>query len=119
MPVKDPEKRREAHRKYMREVWYPKNREKHIRAVRPNAKRAYEKYAKFLLEYKQTHPCTRCGEADPACLDFHHTDPAVKEFNVARAGGKSLKKCQVEIDKCVVLCSNCHRKLHAYESVAE
>lgn len=55
--------------------------------------------------------CTQCGEDHPAVLDFHHTDPSIKEThpsNMRHSKARFLK----EIEKCVVLCSNCHRKLH-------
>lgn len=63
--------------------------------------------------------CTRCGERDPACLDFHHIDPSKKSFNIGvQLGSYSLKRVQNELLKCQVLCANCHRKLHAAERAA-
>lgn len=64
----------------------------------------------YLLKLK--NPCP-CGEADPVCLDFHHTEG--KDQGIARMLGNTLgwETIQTEIDKCCVLCSNCHRKLHA------
>lgn len=61
--------------------------------------------------------CSRCQEDDIACLDFHHIDDKVKDFNIGEAvsRGISVDKINKEIDKCVILCSNCHRKLHYYE----
>ncbi len=65
-------------------------------------------------EYKQTLSCLLCPEDDPACLDFHHLDPNEKDMNVSSmAGSIPWNKLMGEIQKCVVLCSNCHRKLHA------
>ena len=67
----------------------------------------------FVNEYR--HPCIVCGEAEKACIDLHHLDPSTKYKNVAqliveRANIEIIKK---EIDKCVCLCANCHRKVHA------
>lgn len=48
-------------------------------------------------------------------LEFHHVESDLKEaniFNMVRAG-VSFAKVQREIAKCVILCSNCHRELHA------
>ena len=60
--------------------------------------------------------CTQCGEDHPAVLDFHHTDPTTKEFTVSKMMGKySRRRIEKEITKCVVLCSNCHRKHHWVE----
>lgn len=70
----------------------------------------------WIDDYKQGKKCLLCPEHDPICLDFHHRDPSAKEFvislGVARA---SLQRIQNEIAKCDLICSNCHRKLHAKE----
>lgn len=66
--------------------------------------------SEWLREYKQTLICERCSESHPACLDFHHIDPKQKQDVIKlRRSISSLKK---EIQKCIVLCANCHRKEH-------
>lgn len=58
--------------------------------------------------------CDVCGESDPDVLDFHHRNPAEKLFNLSGANlGKSKEKLDAEFAKCVVLCANCHRRVHA------
>jgi hypothetical protein len=58
--------------------------------------------------------CIRCGESEYVALDFHHIDPNIKESNVSKLlAGASTKRMLKEIEKCVVICANCHRKLHA------
>ena len=58
--------------------------------------------------------CIRCGETDVACLDFHHRTSADKAGTLAVAiSGWSIPRMAAEVAKCDVLCSNCHRKLHA------
>ena len=66
----------------------------------------------FIASFKNR--CVLCGETHPACLDFHHLDDTSKEFNISRAHkfGYGYRRIAKEIEKCVVLCSNCHRKLH-------
>ena len=65
----------------------------------------------------QKTACIKCGEADPACLDFHHVDASKKEANLSVAVAHwSISRLQKEMAKCVMLCANCHRKLHASES---
>ena len=57
--------------------------------------------------------CSICNESDISCLDFHHLNSNIKEIaptNLVNYGLESLIK---ELNKCIVLCSNCHRKLHA------
>ena len=55
--------------------------------------------------------CVVCGEKDVCCLDFHHLYN--KSFNLASAREVSTERIKEEIKKCIVLCANCHRKLHA------
>lgn len=59
---------------------------------------------------KATHPCP-CGESDIRCLDFDHIR-GEKDRNISRMvrDGYSLESIKREIEKCVVLCANCHRK---------
>jgi 5-methylcytosine-specific restriction endonuclease McrA len=88
---------------------YAANRERYIDQTRVrNRKRLHERVA-FLVDYFKSHPCTDCGESDPVVLDFDHLRD--KEFDVAygihyRAWAKVL----AEIEKCEVVCSNCHRR---------
>jgi len=108
MPFKDPEKRREYQRAYMRN-WYQKNKAKHISYVRNRAGRIEA----WLKEYKSSLSCLECGESHPACLEFHHLNPEDKKFSIGRKERrKSLKSLKDEIAKCRVLCANCHRKEH-------
>lgn len=68
----------------------------------------------FLNSLKAESGCLYCEENDPACLDFHHVDPSKKVAAVSEMAGGCYRKetIEVEITKCEVLCSNCHRKLH-------
>ncbi len=57
--------------------------------------------------------CVRCGEDHPSCLEFDHRIPAEKDFPISTAYcSLSLERIKAEIQKCDVLCSNCHRKRH-------
>jgi 5-methylcytosine-specific restriction endonuclease McrA len=59
--------------------------------------------------------CLKCSETDLSCLDAHHVDPKQKEHSIGtiKSLGYSLEKIKQELAKCVCLCANCHRKLHA------
>ena len=74
----------------------------------------YKAEAKELIN-KHRYPCIVCGEAEKACIDFHHLDPSTKHKSVAQlvSSHSALKTIKKEIDKCVCLCANCHRKVHA------
>jgi hypothetical protein len=53
--------------------------------------------------------CQRCGyNEDPRALHFHHRDPEDKEFSLSWAGSSADARIQAEIEKCDVLCANCH-----------
>lgn len=107
----------ERHKIYMREVWYPRNRAKHIALVRKNK----DKHRKETLEVIRSIKvkCSRCDESDPVALDFHHRTPESKFLTVSQmvSRGYGLEALMIEIEKCDVLCSNCHRKEHFYRSV--
>ena len=104
--MRDQEKVKAARRR-----WYRKNREKAKTAVRRRRKELYI----WFYAYKQTLACQQCEEDEVACLDFHHRDPSKKKFNVIEMvrNGYSKKHIIEEIEKCNVLCCNCHRKFHA------
>jgi hypothetical protein len=60
-------------------------------------------------------PGCACGERRTACLDFHHVDPTLKRFALYRALDSvwTVGDVEEELAKCIVICSNCHRCLHA------
>jgi len=65
-----------------------------------------------LLDYKKNLSCNNCGLQDHRVLEFHHLND--KKYTVARmpAKGYSWQTILNEIQKCIPLCSNCHRILH-------
>jgi len=70
-----------------------------------------ERRRAFVAELKKAG-CSRCSERHPACLDFHHKDPATKIAGICQMlrSGVSLELIEAEITKCELLCANCHRK---------
>jgi 5-methylcytosine-specific restriction endonuclease McrA len=95
---KDPERQRAFQRE-----WAKKRRQAHRAAVIA----------------AKSGSCAHCGESDICCLDFHHVDPATKKFNVGSispTNGNYMhtpKDIEAEVAKCILLCRNCHAKLHA------
>lgn len=58
--------------------------------------------------------CAKCGLDEIICLDFHHLDPKEKEFTIgSQPEGKLLEEIEIEVKKCILLCSHCHRKEHS------
>jgi hypothetical protein len=112
MPAKDPERRRATWR-----AWYARNRERACAAVRPHRERHKQRLAAWYAEFKSQLVCARCGEDHPACIVFHHRDPAAKEVSIATAIHRGFGRARIlaELAKCEVLCANCHAKHHAQE----
>lgn len=64
------------------------------------------------IEYKGGS-CVKCGyNKCQTALEFHHLDPTKKDFSIAGNHLKSFKNLKVELDKCILICSNCHQELH-------
>ena len=72
------------------------------------------KNLEYIRQVKSTERCA-CGEARVACLDFHHKDLTSKRFGLSDGDKHSIKDIDAEIRKCIVVCANCHRILHAEE----
>ena len=68
----------------------------------------------WYAEFVTTQKCLLCNESDYRCLEFHHRNPSEKNFCISYmlTSGHSLEVFKKEIDKCDVLCVNCHRKHH-------
>lgn len=65
------------------------------------------------VEYKGGK-CELCGyNRCIKALEFHHTDPSEKDFAISQDGHtKSWEKIRTELDKCIIVCANCHREIH-------
>ncbi len=63
----------------------------------------------------QKNACIKCGDTRSYVLDFHHIDSATKDFTIGQYKKGSQQTIQNEINKCVVLCANCHREFHYLE----
>ncbi len=89
---------------------YADRREYMIKAV---AKRR-KKIRSMAIDYLGGK-CLVCGyERCSAALDFHHIDENTKSFGLSQNGmTRSWERTRKELDKCVLLCANCHREIHA------
>lgn len=96
----------EYNRSYYRAGEYTKQRDR----VKNNNKLLRQRFR----AWKEHQQCCVCGESAVECLDFHHTDPSSKEGNLARAVDfGSWDRVMEEVAKCVIVCANCHRKIHS------
>jgi|19_taG_2_1085344.scaffolds.fasta_scaffold63613_2 hypothetical protein len=63
--------------------------------------------------------CADCEIIDDQVIyDFHHLDPTQKDYSFGKRN-LSFEKMKVELDKCILLCSNCHRKRHKINAYNE
>jgi hypothetical protein len=115
MPYKDIEKRRASQRIYAKK-YYELNKTK---IKLDSAASKIRSRVKFQV-FKSRLSCEKCGQNHPATLDFHHvvSDPSNKKINVLARNGAYDKAIQEIMDKCIVLCANCHR-IHHHDERAE
>ena len=89
---------------------YADRREELIVAVSKRRK----KIKVMAIEYKGGK-CQSCGyNKYPGALELHHIDRTQKSFGIGDKGyTRSWEKVKAELDKCVLLCANCHREVGA------
>ena len=106
---------KECHRK-QRQKHYQNNKKSEIARV----KLRREDIRDYINDVKSNSRCP-CGEDHIATLQFHHIDSETKRFEISKAPslGISKKVLDEEIQKCIILCSNCHAKLHWEENHAD
>lgn len=92
---------------------YTRSRKKNQQHYQQVEKERNVRNTQRIREWKSDKGCMVCGEKFAQCLELHHLDPSTKEFSSAEAFNKSWETFIVEAEKCVVLCANCHRKVHA------
>lgn len=113
MPYKDAAVRREKHKHYSKK-WYLQNRIKQIQKSQDQKNRIRVLW----IEYKAKQRCSHCGMQHPAVIDFHHIiKENKKSVNELIKKRSSLRAAIREAEeKCIPLCSNCHRILHWQET---
>lgn len=89
---------------------YEANKEEY----KERARKSVQEKREWFKDYKSDKECEECGEDHPACIDFHHENPEDKDKNVSRLvhDNHKISRIKEEIEKCKVLCANCHRKQH-------
>ena len=94
-------------------------------------KRTYADRREYLIASVQKHrlrlrqkaaaykggACENCGYNKCfAALEFHHRNPSEKSFTISKRYSYSWQRIKKELDKCIMLCANCHREFHAREN---
>jgi len=75
---------------------------------------------KYVQDIKVNEGCKFCGyDKCPCSIDFHHIKRDEKNMNISAMvyAQKPLELIKEEMEKCIVLCSNCHRELHYNETL--
>jgi DNA primase catalytic subunit len=110
MPYKDADAKKAFHKRRSAEH-YKANREKILERQKLRRLDARQKWN----EYKSTLACSKCGEDHPATFDFHHVDKEDHQHVHQLISNGCFDAAIREIKKCIVLCANCHRKVHYEE----
>jgi len=111
--------------------YYLKNRKRILKNQKAYAELHKRKRYQYVLKYRgerdtilhglKINGCAICGynKCDRA-LDFHHVNPQDKKFRLNRCE-MSAKDSKIldEINKCILLCANCHREIHFKERMKE
>ena len=105
----------EYQKKYYKDNW------KKVTSKIYSAKKTRSTSIKDYVREIKERGCNRCGEKRIPTIEFHHENSEEKEHNVSRMlqGNYGLETVKKEIDKCEVICANCHRVEHyqdTYES---
>jgi hypothetical protein len=90
--------------------YYSDNKEKHKKIVYQIKSSIISRNQIYVWEWLLKNPCVDCGETDIVALEFDHLKDKDKCISKSVANGFSIKRLRKEMDKCEVVCSNCHRK---------
>ena len=82
-------------------------------------RRKYKEQSEWVISHKKGKSCLWCGFTDWRALQFHHRDPLQKSFSIQKKIGViSLERIKAEIEKCDLICANCHQIHHSPNQVA-
>ena len=88
----------------------PENRARHIKHNRGTNKRQIERDRQYVIDHLRRNPCVDCGSGDLRVLEFDHVrGTKLSTVSELWSSGVSIARLQAEIDKCEVVCANCHR----------
>ena len=112
MPIKDPEKRKEYHREYLKRRYQedPTYKQTHLQRVKKLSDKRRKAHKELILGLKN-NPCADCKEMfHHSMMEFDHKPEFIKKFDIGSGGqAGNLKELIEELDKCDLVCANCHR----------
>jgi hypothetical protein len=90
---------------------YLANRQRYIDQARARKQALALERTTYLIDYFNSHPCADCGESDPVVLEFDHLDTEAKSFDIGQSlPYRKWESILEEMEKCEVVCANCHRR---------
>ena len=92
---------------------YLKKKDRYIISAMLKKKEQIKNNIAFIKDILSHSQCLDCGCNIASCLDFHHIHNKRNTITIMKFNGCSIKTLKNEIEKCVIICSNCHRKRHA------
>jgi len=106
--------------KRIRRNTYLENKERISIENRRGHKKRKERFYSHFREYLNSEyfKCTKCNYTNNifAPFDWHHIEPKNKKYEISRMVRHTKVKLFEELDKCILLCSNCHRLVHYEEN---
>lgn len=86
---------------------YRKDKQNQLNRVKANKQKCRD----MINDLKRQKGCCTCPETEPCCLDFHVEEKTGSISKLTQLG--NFDQLRSEVERCIVLCSNCHRKVHA------
>jgi hypothetical protein len=88
---------------------YAANKRRYIERAQERKRELALERTLYLIAFFRSHPCVDCGEADPVVLEFDHRRD--KLFSIGmELSQRKWQSILAEIEKCDVVCANCHRR---------
>ena len=113
---------RECIHKFNKKYFEGDAKERPLANVKERKDLARQVAREYVYNYLLTHPCEGklpngqpCRENDPRVLEFHHVKGKDMAVAAMVAGGYSIERIRAEIEKCTILCANCHRRITVEE----
>jgi 5-methylcytosine-specific restriction endonuclease McrA len=102
----------QAHRQTYYSAHYQKYRDSYLERAQRRREKLRLEFRTKMLKYLSGKSCSVCGESDIRVLELDHIDPSQKRFTISQAVRLGYKWSEVlaEIQKCQILCANCHKK---------
>jgi len=88
---------------------YRANKQRYIDLSQATKERTRIVRTQYLIEFFESHPCQDCGQTDPVVLEFDHRGDKLFDIGAGLISRK-WKSVLQEMEKCDVVCANCHRR---------